>query len=108
MSTTTDQTAHRDAPAESNRDRVRRLLIRPLQEAGMRFPKRTADDDARRALDWLCDDLAYASDRTLMGLREWAESNGQGSARDFWPSVVSFIEPAGVHRQHDVANIKNV
>lgn len=78
-------------PGESNRDRVRRVLIRPLAEAGMRFPHRTDADSAQRKLDRICDEMAHVSDQTLGLLREWAKANGQGSARCFWPGLVSFI-----------------
>ena len=76
---------------ETSRDRVRRILIRPLQEAGMGMkPKkgeRPAEREARERafLDGLADELGYCSDRVLAGLREWAEASGEGTRRTWWP-----------------------
>ena len=54
-----------DDKAESNRARVRRLLIDPCQERGMRFRKGTPDDVCQRDLNRMCDELAYLGDDHL-------------------------------------------
>jgi len=85
---------------ETNRDRVRRILIRPLQEAGMGMkPKkgeRPAEREARERafLDGLADELGYCCDRVLAGLREWAEASGEGTRRNWWPARVGFLATA--------------
>ena len=80
----------RDEEQESKRGRVRRILIDPLKARGMRFPHRTDPDWAKKRLAAICDELAYASDRTLQAIREWAEGHGQGSDRTFWPTLEAF------------------
>ena len=47
------------ASGETGRDRVRRLLLAPLQAGGMRFKRGTKDE--QRQLDQIADDLAYLS-----------------------------------------------
>ncbi|WP_370286912.1 hypothetical protein [Pseudooceanicola nanhaiensis] len=79
---------------ETKRDRVRRLLITPAQDRGMRFRKGTSDEDQRKHLDRLCDELAYLSDRTLDALREWVTTHGEGSERTFWPTHTSIVSTA--------------
>lgn len=78
------------ADGETKRGRVRRLLIEPLERGGMRMRK-GADAAAHRAfLDRLCDDLAYLGDDGLAAVRRWAEVNGDGKGRCFWPPFVAF------------------
>lgn len=77
-----------EAPAETKRDRVRRILLTPL---GFRFPKGVADADQRRALDRLADELAYMADDRLAALCEMLRSHGGGSARNFWPDHATFL-----------------
>lgn len=76
---------------ETQRDRVRRLLIGPLQELGFRFKKGTTDEDAARRLATLCDDMAYLSDVALERLALALRDKGEGSARCFWPERATFI-----------------
>ncbi len=79
---------------ETNRARVRRLLIEPLAEMGMRFKHGTQPDVQAATLNRFCDDLAYASDETLRGVFEFARRNGQGSGRTFWPERVALLSVA--------------
>ncbi|PYE80392.1 hypothetical protein [Pseudoroseicyclus aestuarii] len=74
-------------PEESNRDRVRRLLLVPL---GFRFRRGTDAGEARRSLDALADELGYMSDASLSALRGMLASKGEGSARCFWPDPATF------------------
>ncbi|PYE80192.1 hypothetical protein [Pseudoroseicyclus aestuarii] len=74
-------------PEESNRDRVRRLLLVPL---GFRFRRGTDATEARRSLDALADELGYMSDASLSALRGMLASKGEGSARCFWPEPATF------------------
>ncbi|PYE80370.1 hypothetical protein [Pseudoroseicyclus aestuarii] len=74
-------------PEESNRDRVRRLLLTPL---GFRFRRGTDAGEARRSLDALADELGYMSDASLSALRGMLASKGEGSARCFWPDPATF------------------
>lgn len=75
------------ARAESNRDRVRRLLLDPL---GFRFRKDQDPEEGRKLLDRIADDLAYLDDRELGVLRAILESKGEGAARCFWPAFATF------------------
>lgn len=90
------------------RDRVRRLLIEPLQDAGMRA--RRGEDPARHRafLDRLCDDLAYLSDDDLGRLRRWAEINGEGKERRFWPPFVRFAAVAHVCRPRPIEELPEI
>lgn len=74
---------------EGKRARVRRLLIEPLAEDGMRFKKTVPKDRARAHLDRIADDFAYMSDRGLSALRRSLSTMGEGSARCFWPQYVT-------------------
>lgn len=76
---------------ETQRDRVRRLLIGPLQDLGFRFKKGTPDDLAAKRLATLCDDMAYLSDVALERLALALRDKGEGSARCFWPERATFI-----------------
>lgn len=76
---------------ETKRDRVRRLVLTPLAEAGFRFPRGTSDDAGKRDLDRLADGLGYLPDDKLDALRVSLMTKGQGTARCFWPSYASVI-----------------
>lgn len=80
-----------DEKRESQRGRVRRLLLEPLQDLGFRFKKGTPDDKAARRLTSLCDDLSYLSDESLQRLKLAMRDKGEGSARCFWPERATFI-----------------
>ena len=75
--------------AETNRDRVRRLLIEPLTRDGMRFPREVSDEVQRKRLDQMADDLGHMSDANLVRLRLCLRSKGGGSAKCFWPGRVT-------------------
>ncbi|WP_300009721.1 hypothetical protein [uncultured Roseobacter sp.] len=82
------------AENETKRDRVRRLLIAPLAEDGMRFKHGTPQDRQKHQLDRLADDLGYMTDAGLLALRDWMRSHGDGSNRCFWPATVAVISTA--------------
>lgn len=87
---------------ETNRARVRRLLLDPL---GFRWPK-TADAEAgARALDALADELAYMADAGLTVLAGILASKGEGSARCFWPPVATFRGFAELVQPRPVASM---
>lgn len=73
--------------AETNRGRVRRLLLDPL---GFRSPRGTAPEAERKFLDALADELGYMRDAELQVLAGMLRSKGGGSARNFWPDLASF------------------
>jgi hypothetical protein len=72
---------------ETRRGRVRTALMR----LGFRFPKGTTDEDAKRRLDRICDDLAYLSDESLRRLVGALRTKGEGSAKCFWPCRATFV-----------------
>lgn len=74
---------------ESERGRVRRIVIDPLSNGGMRFKKGTDPAKAAEDLARIADELKRLSDSQLVSMRNWMEVNGGGSARCFWPSFVS-------------------
>lgn len=82
-------------PKESNRDRVRRLLLAPL---GFRSPKGTDPLAERMTLDGIADDLAYLADSDLGVLARMLAVHGDGSAKCFWPPRATFVGLAHVVR----------
>lgn len=76
---------------ETKRDRVRRLLIGPLRERGFRFKAGTPEEEQRRYLDGVADDLAYMSDDALGRLEECLRFKGGGKEKCFWPAWATVI-----------------
>lgn len=71
---------------ETNRDRVRRLLVHPLEAHGFRRDRKVT---AERHAEWLLkltDALGYLSDESLGVLLAMLKPKGQGKAHDVWPS----------------------
>lgn len=89
---------------ETNRDRVRRLLIAPLQRDGMRFPKDVPEDVQRKRLDQVADDLAHMSDQNLGRLMLCLRTKGDGSAKCFWPGRVTIIGYAEAAQPRPIAD----
>lgn len=79
---------------ETKRDRVRRLVITPLAERGMRFAKGVTAEEAERRLNEIADALAYMADDRLCLLEECLRSKGEGSAKRFWPERVTIFNLA--------------
>lgn len=75
-------------PTESNRERVRRILLGPL---GFRSPKGTAPEAERMLLDGVADDLAYLTDGDLLVLLRMLAVHGEGAAKCFWPPKATFV-----------------
>lgn len=93
------------APKEANRARVRRLFIEPLVRDGMRFKHGTPDEDQRRRLDQMADDLGYLSDDSLSVLAACMVSKGEGSNRVFWPSRVSILSFAEAREPRPIEEV---
>ena len=74
---------------ESKRDRVRRLLIHPLEAHGFRKPGNVKLDQHVVFLAKLADALAYMDDPQLGALRDMLRYRGEGKARDAWPSMAT-------------------
>lgn len=95
---------------ESNRGRVRRILIEALQADGMRFRKGTDAETAKATLDRLADLLGYLEDRELVMLRNWTQAKGEGPDRSFWPPNVSIygtaqaLRPRPLMPDHELAS----
>lgn len=75
---------------ETNRDRVRRLLLAPLAARGFRFPKGTTEAEGRAEHDAICDDFAYLTDASLATLEEAMRGKGAGTHRCLWPPRATF------------------
>lgn len=91
-----------DAPVETNRDRVRRLLLAPL---GFRFKAGTDADEGRKTLDRIADDVAYLDDGELAALRGVVQTKGEGTSKVFWPSVATFRGWAEAVRPRPLAEL---
>lgn len=97
-----------DLQTETKRDRVRRFLIEPAQDKGMRFPKRMPEAEQRKVLDRLCDSLSYMTDEALQALAAWAVRHGDGSDRSFWPPVVGLISMAEAYQPRALEEVPGV
>lgn len=84
---TTDTTTK----AETKRDRVRRLLIHPLEEDGFRKRKAKPDEMHHAFLNRIADNLAYMSDANLRLLQRMLVTKGEGSQKNFWPDYVTIV-----------------
>lgn len=72
---------------EGKRDRVRRLLIGPMQDLGFRKPGDVSAEKHRAHLDRMADELAYMSEEGFARLREALRCQGRGKRRDAWPPL---------------------
>ena len=95
-----EQQNEQDGPAETGRDRVRRLLLAPM---GFRHPKGVDEAEGRKRLDNLADELGYMTDASLAALAEMVQFHGQGSARNWWPDRATFIGLAEVVQPRPIA-----
>lgn len=84
------QTATETRP-ESKRDRVRRILVNPLVDAGMRRQPRMKADAHQAFLTRLTDKLSYLSDLHLRGLAERIAKSAKGPDRNQWPDEVTIV-----------------
>lgn len=83
-----EKTECNDGKQETNRDRVRRLLLDPL---GFRFPRGTTDETAKKRLNAIADEMGYLTDDSLRALAALMRSHGDGSSKCFWPPLASFV-----------------
>jgi len=74
---------------ESRRDRVRRLLIGPLERDGFRKPAKVKADAHAETLVRMADELGYMTDAGLATLRRALEPRGGGKRRDEWPPLAT-------------------
>ena len=103
-----EQSETTETEPETKRGRVRRLLIAPLEERGMRFKHGTPVDRQKRFIAGLCDDLSYLSDNSLALLVAWAKVNGQGSAKCFWPERIAFLQLAHTYEPRALKDVRGV
>ena len=82
-------TEEQTTPAETKRDRVRRLLIQPLTECGFRKPGDVPQDRFDKFLTNLADGLGYLSDDQLVTLRTFLQTRGEGKDRRSWPRMAT-------------------
>jgi len=93
---------------EAKRARVRRLLIEPLQAAGLCYPKKVSDEVQRKRLAALADDLTYMSDAGLKALQQSMLTKGEGSAKKFWPERITFIGWAEAYEKRPLGQVPAV
>ncbi|MGH1447420.1 MAG: hypothetical protein ACRBBO_15405 [Cognatishimia sp.] len=79
---------------ETKRDRVRRLLINPLEASGMRKQTRMKEPDYSEMLIRLADKLSYLPDLMLEGLVTWCTRHAKGKERNQWPDEVAILSQA--------------
>ena len=76
---------------ETKRDRVRRILITPLVQAGMRRQTKMKAADCEAMLVRLADKLAHMSDANLRALVALFTRHARGPERNQWPDEVSMV-----------------
>lgn len=76
---------------ESRRARVRRLLIQPLEDAGMRRPSGWSLAEYQAFLGRLQDRLGYMDEGNLTGMRALLFAKGRGKDHDIWPKEVTIM-----------------
>jgi hypothetical protein len=74
------------AQGESNRARVRRLLLDPL---GFRFPRGVDEAAQRRFLDTVADEAAHLTDADLSVVLGMLKTRGGGKDRNLWPDMAT-------------------
>ena len=93
---------------ETARGRVRRLLIEPAQELGMRFRKGTSIEEQRRRIEQICDGVAYLTDEALAALVDWLLAHGDGTDRSFWPPLIGIISTAEAYQPRPLEEVPGV
>lgn len=101
-------TEERIDKGETKRDRVRRLLIGPMEELGWRKPGNVTAEAHRAALDRLCDELGYLADADFATLRQVLRGKGDGKGRDAWPPVARIIAYAEMVRPRPLEELPAV
>ena len=87
------RTGHRpDGRGESKRDRVRRVLIHPLERAGMRKQRRMTAAAHDEFLVRLADRLAYLREDQLRGLVPVLTRHAKGKDGNEWPDEVAIVK----------------
>lgn len=81
---------------KDRRERVRKLLVEPLQAQGMRKPRSRAAEDHQDFLDRLERRLAYLGADHLEALAEVVLRNAEGASRNVWPAEASIVNWAAV------------
>lgn len=83
-----------EASAETKRDRVRRILIDPLLQAGMKKQTRMKQPEYEAFQIKLCDRLSHMSDKNLLGMVSFITRHAKGGERNQWPDEVSIVSCA--------------
>lgn len=76
---------------ESDRHRVRRLLIEPLLAMGLRKQRRHSAEEQEALFDRLEARCGYLADGQLEALAEAVRRGAHGEARNVWPDEVSIL-----------------
>ncbi|KMK63784.1 hypothetical protein [Puniceibacterium sp. IMCC21224] len=93
---------------ETNRDRVRRLLITPLDDLGYQRPAGIKDAPWQAERVKLCDDLTYLSDDSLRVLCQMLRTKGQGKRRGEWlrrGPILSFAQIVQARPVEEMPNL---
>lgn len=92
----TDQTTEQNTTETlAKRERVRQLLIRPLESDGLVRDRRTKASEHAAFLDKLADRLGYLTDQNLETLRRYVRAQALGPAHNVWPSWATILNHAG-------------
>lgn len=81
---------------KARRDRVRRVLIEPLLDMGLRKPKARSAEDQAAFLARVERRLAYLGEGHLATLVEVVARNGDGAQHNVWPAEASIVAWAAI------------
>lgn len=76
------------------KERVRQLLIEPLEGQGMKRKRTVTVEDHARFLGSICARLAYMTEGNLQALAEVVARYADGPRKDVWPSELTIINNA--------------
>jgi hypothetical protein len=78
----------------AKRERVRQLLIRPLEGDGLVRDRRTKASDHAAFLEKLADRLGYLTDENLATLKRYVRARAGGEAHNVWPGFATILNHA--------------
>lgn len=78
----------------AKRERVRRLLIQPLEADGLVRDRRTKAGEHAAFLEKLADRLGYLTDENLVTLKRFVRARATGEAHNVWPGFATILNHA--------------
>lgn len=93
---------------EGKRDKVRRLVIDPMNALGFRRWPGVRADDWSEQLTKIADHLGYMAEDRLAALFDMLKTKGTGPRRDVWPALASIISLAHIVQPRPVEDMPNL